>query len=134
MSRLIIETTKKREIVDITDDVRNIFHGQIHAGLLHVFVTHTTAALSTADLDPGGTDQDYLDVFEKLVLIPEGGFRHPHDPEHMPDHVLSTIIGTSVTIPVKGGELVFGTWQRIVLIEFDGPRERELHVTSVASE
>lgn len=42
------------------------------------------------------------------------------------DHILSSLIGTSLTLPVENGQLVLGTWQRIVLIEFDGPREREL--------
>ena len=88
-----------------------------------MFVTHTTAALTTADLDPG-TDQDYLDAFEKI--IPQIDFIHPHDPFHAPDHILSTLIGTSLTLPVEKGQLVLGTWQRVVLIEFNGPKKREI--------
>ncbi len=53
-------------------------------------------------------------------------FRHPHDPQHTPDHILSSLIGTAITLPVKQGKLLLGTWQRVVLVEFNGPRQREL--------
>jgi secondary thiamine-phosphate synthase enzyme len=86
---------------------------------------HTTAALTTADLDPG-TDLDMLDAFEHL--IPRLKYRHPHDPTHVPDHILSALIGTSVAVPVDKGHLVLGTWQRVILVELDGPREREVIV------
>ena len=86
-------------------------------------VLHTTAALTTADLDPG-TDLDMLDAFEHL--IPKLPYRHPHNPEHTPDHILSTLIGPSLALMVDRGLLLLGTWQRVVLVELDGPREREL--------
>lgn len=128
MAELIIETKKKREIVDITEEVNlKLKELNMENGLLNLFLTHTTAALTTADLDPGGTDQDYLEAFGKL--IPKINFRHPHNPKHMPDHILSSLIGTSLTLPFKAGKLILGTWQRIVLIEFDGPRERRVVVS-----
>jgi secondary thiamine-phosphate synthase enzyme len=96
------------------------------SGICHLSVLHTTAALTTADLDPG-TDQDMLDAFE--AMIPKLRYRHPHDPSHVPDHILSALIGTPVGVPVQRGELMLGTWQRIVLAEFDGPQERELVLT-----
>ncbi len=126
MKELIIKTTKKREVIDITDKVNGLLDGK-KDGLVNLFVTHTTAALTTADLDEGGTDLDYLDALEKI--IPKIQFRHPHDPSHMPDHILSSIIGTSLTLPVSGGELMLGTWQRVVLMEFDGPRQRRIVVS-----
>jgi secondary thiamine-phosphate synthase enzyme len=128
MIELVIKTKQKREIVDITDKVNSeIKKLGKKDGLLNLFLIHTTAALTTADLDPGGTDKDYLEAFEKL--IPKINFRHPHNPAHMPDHILSSLIGTSLTIPVKSEKLVLGTWQRIVLIEFDGPRERNIIIS-----
>ncbi|MBI4079619.1 YjbQ family protein [Candidatus Kaiserbacteria bacterium] len=128
---LNIQTNKKREVVDITDDVQRVVGKSKGDGACHLFVLHTTAALSIADLDVGGTDQDYLDAFEKIV--PRLNYRHPHDPSHMPDHILSTLIGTSLTVPVRDGSLVLGTWQRVVLFEFDGPRERQIVVQLLAS-
>ena len=124
MVKFTLNTKNKREVVDITDLVnQEISKQNFKEGVCNLFLTHTTAALTTADLDPG-TDQDYLDAFEKL--IPKLDYQHPHDPQHMPDHILSTLIGTSLNIPVENGQLVLGTWQRVVLIELDGPRERQI--------
>jgi len=89
-------------------------------------VLHTTAGLTTADLDPG-TDLDMLDAFE--AMIPKLRYRHPHNPAHVPDHILSALIGTSASVPFSGGKMLLGTWQRVVLVELDGPREREVVVT-----
>lgn len=89
-------------------------------------MAHTTATLTTADLDPG-TDLDMLDAFD--AMMPKLKYRHPHNPSHAPDHILSSIIGPSLTVPFKDGNLVLGTWQRIVLIELDGPRRRKLVIT-----
>jgi secondary thiamine-phosphate synthase enzyme len=127
MERLRIKTHKKREIIDITDVVQQQLGTK--TGVCHFTVLHTTAALTTADLDPG-TDLDMLDAFE--AIIPKLRYRHPHDPSHVPDHILSALIGTSVTQPVDKGQLVLGTWQRIVLVELDGPRDREVVVTFLA--
>jgi secondary thiamine-phosphate synthase enzyme len=125
MQQLSIKTHKKREIIDITDVVQSALKSDA-TGVCHLTVLHTTAALTTADLDPG-TDLDMLDAFE--ALIPKLRYRHPHDPNHVPDHILSALIGTSVTQPVEKGRLVLGTWQRIVLVELDGPRSRNVVVT-----
>jgi len=130
MHRIAFKTGKKREVVDITDRLEKLL-GKVSpdgSGVCHVFVLHTTAALTTADLDPG-TDLDMLDAFE--AMIPKLHYRHPHNPKHVPDHILSALIGTSVTLPFEKGEFVLGTWQRVVLIELDGPREREV-VVSIA--
>jgi secondary thiamine-phosphate synthase enzyme len=130
MRRLTIETRKKREVLDITDLVeRELKQNGSSSGLGHLFILHTTAALGTADLDPG-TDLDMLDAFE--AIVPKLAYRHPHNPAHVPDHILSTMIGTSLVLPFENRRLVLGTWQRVVLIELDGPRERELVLTITA--
>jgi len=130
MQTIIIPTQKKKQVVDITDLV-NERVGQMKPsfrGLCNVFVKHTTACITTADLDPG-TDLDMLDAFE--AMIPKLNYRHPHNPEHVGDHIMSSIIGSSVTIPVENSELVLGQWQRVVLIELDGPREREVVINLI---
>jgi secondary thiamine-phosphate synthase enzyme len=128
LQKITIKTRKKREILDLTDTVEALLHENHSqaAGVVHLFILHTTAALTTADLDPG-TDLDMLDAFE--AMIPKLRYRHPHNPAHVPDHILSSLIGTSVALPFERGQLQLGTWQRIVLIELDGPRQRELVVT-----
>lgn len=124
MHNFPIETHKQKEIIDITDVInQKIQEEKVTKGLCVLFVKHTTAALTTADLDPG-TDLDMLDAFEEI--IPKLTYRHPHNPAHVKDHILSSIIGPSVTIPIQNGELDLGTWQRVVLVELDGPRERNI--------
>jgi len=130
--RLTVTTTRPREVLDLTDRV-NALVGEagIRAGLCHLLLLHTTAALTLADLDPG-TDLDILDALTEMV--PRLRYRHPHNPAHVPNHILSALVGTSLTLPVADGRLVLGTWQRVVLIEFEGPRRREVAVTLVPSE
>lgn len=124
---LIISTSRQKQIIDITNRINNEIQKQKKSnGLCILFIKHTTAALTTADLDPG-TDLDMLDAFEEIV--PKLNYRHPHNPAHTPDHIMSSILGASVTIPVKDGKLDLGTWQRVVVVELDGPREREITIT-----
>lgn len=125
MPQITIKTRKKREVLDVTETVESLLQKN-QTGIVNLFILHTTAGLTTADLDPG-TDLDMLDAFE--AMIPKLRYRHPHNPTHVPDHILSSLIGTSVTLPFEHGHLLLGTWQRIVLIELDGPRQRELVVT-----
>lgn len=121
MKRFGIATHRKRQILDVTDQVQALLPQSTGVACLNVL--HTTAALTTADLDPG-TDLDMLDAFE--AMMPKLHYRHPHNPAHVPDHILSSLIGTALTLPVENGSLVLGTWQRIILVELDGPRHREL--------
>lgn len=123
MQKLIIRTTKKREIVDITDRVSELTGDD--ATLAHVFVMHTTAAITAMDLDPG-TDLDFLDALDEL--LPDLNYRHLHDPSHTPDHLLASIIGPDITVPCADGKILLGAWQRIVFVELDGSRERTIVV------
>src|SRR5215831_18487091 len=126
MLRLAVRTRKKREVLDLTDLLEEqLDQGNAQTGICHILVLHTTTALTTADLDPG-TDLDMLDAFE--AMMPKLRYRHPHDPSHVPDHILSALIGASVSLIVENGALVLGTWQRVVLIELDGPRQREIAI------
>jgi secondary thiamine-phosphate synthase enzyme len=125
-----IATDHKRQVIDITDQVGSVLQGK-GTGIVQVFVQHTTAAITTADLDPG-TDLDLLDALDGL--LPTLPWRHPHNPEHAPDHLLASIIGPSVSVPCRQGELLLETWQRIILIEFDGPRERTATIQHIPAE
>src|SRR6201987_1896504 len=116
MQKLKIKTHKKKEVLDITETVEKAL-GKRHSedsGICNLFILHTTVALSTADLDPG-TDLDMLDAFE--AMIPKLRYRHPHNPAHVGDNILSPLIGVSVSLPFEKNKLLLGTWQRVVLIE-----------------
>ena len=128
MKTITITTKKKDEVVDITETVENLLEEmKAPSGICVVFVAHTTCALTTADLDPG-TDLDFLNALRRI--LPHISYRHPHDPSHTPDHILSSILGPSLAIPYQDGQLLLGTWQRVILVELDGPRQRTLHVSS----
>src|SRR5579884_685263 len=123
---LNIATGQKRQVIDITKQVEaELQSGQ---GLVNIFVKHTTAAITLADLDPG-TDADILDAIS--AMTPRRKWRHPHDPSHFPDHLWSAILGPSQTVPYNGGQLQLGSWQRLILVELDGPRQRQLELTFV---
>jgi secondary thiamine-phosphate synthase enzyme len=121
--KLTVQTTAKRDIVDITDQVAEVLKGD---GVIHLFMQHTTAALTTADLDPD-TDLDYLDAL--TAMTPTGKWHHPHNPEHFPDHLWATIIGPDVSVPFHDGRLSLGSWQRIIVVELDGPRSRQIELS-----
>lgn len=129
MRRIKINTKEEKQVIDITEKLNEIIKDEgFDDGLCFITVLHTTAAVSGADLDPG-TDLDMLDAF--YGMVPDLDYRHPHNPEHVPDHILSTLVGPSANFPVENGELVLGRWQRVVLFEFDGPRERNLTINLI---
>lgn len=126
---LRIATTAEKEIVDLTDRVEAMVRrANIQEGLCALFVTHTTAALTTGEIGEG-TDEDLLKVVEEM--IPRVRFQHAHNPAHAWSHMASSILGPSLTVPVSAGKLVLGTWQSVMLVELDGPRERFVHVTLI---
>lgn len=117
-------------MLDITDRVQQcVSESGISSGLCNVFVTHTTAGLTTGE-STEGTDEDLMEVLERI--IPNIKFRHHHDPSHAPDHMISSIVGASLTIPISKGALQLGTWQSVLLVESNGPRERKIVVTVLA--
>ncbi len=124
-----VATSGKEQVVDITALVEDFLReAEQPVGVCVVFVAHTTCALTTADLDPGA-DLDLLQALRSL--LPQQRYRHPHDPAHMPDHILSSLIGPSLALPYANRRLLLGTWQRVVLVELDGPRQRTIHLAAL---
>ena len=130
MKTLTVETRREEQVVDITDTVEAFLQREAErdAGVCVVFAAHTTCAVTTADLDPG-TDLDLLQALRSM--LPKQSYRHPHDPAHAPDHILSSIIGPSVALPYAHRRLLLGAWQRVILVELDGPRPRAVHLSAV---
>ena len=128
---LKVNTSHLKQVVDLTDRLQSVIHqAGLQEGLCTVFVTHTTAAVTTGEIGEG-TEQDFLQIVEQM--IPQIRFRHAHDPSHAWSHMASSILGPSLTIPVSGGKLVLGTWQSVMLVELDGPRDRDVHVSLIPS-
>jgi secondary thiamine-phosphate synthase enzyme len=129
MIKLRISSEQAKQVIDITNQINKLLDdtfADVDSGICTLFVCHTTAALTTTDLDPE-TPVDMFDAFN--AMVPKLEYRHPHAPPHVPDHILPSLIGPALTIPVQDHELALGLWQRVVLIEFDGPRERDILVS-----
>ena len=131
-----LRTGMKLEVVDVTGDVRRIVgESGVMDGLVNLWVTHTTAALAVNEHD---TDlwEDVLSAMTRLVPV-RADYRHnakygwsPRE-QNAHAHILSCMIKPSVTVPLGNGRMRLGTWQSILFIELDGPRNRSLHVQVV---
>jgi len=121
-----VKTRSRFDSIDITDEVESRINGSIKEGVAYIFVKHTTCAIIINEAE-SGLMQDYLSWSKKLVP-PEGEFMHNIIDNNGHAHVLSSIIGNYRALPVTNGRLDLGTWQRIILLEFDGPRVRHILV------
>ena len=127
---LRVTTGHLKEVVDLTPRIQALIgRAKMREGLCTLFVAHTTAALTTGEIGEG-TEQDLLDVVEQI--IPSIRFRHAHDPSHAWSHMAASLLGPALTLPVTDGQLALGTWQSVLLVELDGPRERTVYVTLLA--
>jgi secondary thiamine-phosphate synthase enzyme len=124
-----VETGDARQCVDLTDRVRAVVkRAGVDAGLCHVMVLHSTAAVVVNEFDDPNIGKDLLSALDRAV--PEhAGWLHDRIDDNAHAHIKATLLGPSELVPVKGGDLLLGTWQRILLVELDGPRSRKLSVT-----
>ena len=128
---LRFSTRARKEVADLTDRVNSVIgKAGMQEGLCSLFLTHTTAGLTTGEMGEH-TEDDLLEVVEKM--IPRINFQHAHNPSHAWSHMASSVLGPSLTVPVSGGRLVLGTWQSVLLVELDGPKQREVHVTLISA-
>ena len=119
----------------ITDRVQSALSElpQLSSGLCHVFIQHTSASLSLNENADPDVRVDMESIFTHLVPENEPYYTHTTEgPDDMPAHAKSSIIGASVTVPVRNGRLALGTWQGIYLCEHrDRPRDRSLIITLI---
>ncbi len=115
------------QIFDLTEEVRTFLAEiGVEKGLVTVSGVGSTLGITTMEYEPGLV-QDIPELMQKL--IPEGSYHHDmtwHDGNGH-SHLRSALLGTSQTFPVVEGEVILGTWQQIVLIDFDNkPRKRQV--------
>ena len=128
MTELRIRTKVKREMIDITPRVAEIVaRAEVGEGLCSVYTPHATAAVVINENDDPNVCVDVLDALDRL--IPAGVWRHDRVDGNAASHIQAAILGPSETIPVVGGRLLLGTWQAIMLVELDGPRDRRVIVS-----
>jgi secondary thiamine-phosphate synthase enzyme len=127
---LSVSTRGDTDVVDITAEVQRVVEGAgVTEGQALVFVRGSTAAIATMEFEPGGV-HDLREMLERLIPT-RGDYEHNrlnHD-TNSHAHQRATVVGPSEAVPIAGGELATGTWQQIVLIDFDDrPRERTVVV------
>jgi len=124
---IVLETRGATEMVDITEQVAALIDGAPGAAC-HLYLRHTTAALMIATGEMG-VPEDIMDVLQ--TLTPKREYRHD-SPAHVAAHFLSALVGPSLHVPVRDGRLDLAQFQRIVLMEFEGPRRREIEARMLA--
>jgi secondary thiamine-phosphate synthase enzyme len=127
---LTVRTGSRTEFLDLTGPIQEaVRKSGVQEGLCHLFVPHTTAAVTINENADPSVKADILMVLNKIIDDKET-YRHLEG--NSPAHIKASLIGPQLTLLVSGGRLVLGTWQGIYFCEFDGPRSRRLHLKVVA--
>ena len=133
MQRISLRTERKTQLVDITGQVQAVLDGANGAAAALVDVPHTTAG---GTINEGADPLVARDLEAALQKIVDDGWpwQHVEDPDgpNAPSHVRGSLIGPQVLVPLDEGKLGLGRWQGIFFCEFDGPRDREIFVTTLA--
>lgn len=126
--RFTIKTKGQGDVIDISEKVAEAVDGaNIDSGLAVIFIPGSTAAITTIEYE-AGVISDLKKVLEKIAPAGADYKHHQRWGDRNGDaHVKSALVGTSLTVPIENSKLVLGTWQQIVLIDFDEkPRDREV--------
>jgi secondary thiamine-phosphate synthase enzyme len=128
-----LETSSPKEHVDITERVREVVRRSgARSGLCHVMVLHSTAAIVVNEHDDPNIGTDVLRALDRAVPD-HAGWLHDRIDDNAHSHIKAAILGPSELLPIRDADLVLGTWQRILLLELDGPRKRQVNVEIVQS-
>ncbi|MBS4014844.1 MAG: secondary thiamine-phosphate synthase enzyme YjbQ [Candidatus Latescibacteria bacterium] len=121
-----LSTTRRTELIDITDQVRNIIQkSKIRNGSVIIYVPHTTAAITINENYDQSVADDITNVLNRLF---PHNYRYQHSEGNADAHIKAALIGSTRTIFIEDNEILFGTWQGIFFCEFDGPRKRKVFV------
>jgi secondary thiamine-phosphate synthase enzyme len=124
MNQIEVRTGSHRQMVDITRQVAAAIEGS-GDGICHVYVPHTTAAVVINEHADPDVARDLIAAYDEM--IPKIRFAHAEG--NSDAHLMSTVLGGSVTVPVENGRLRLGTWQGIFFVELDGPRTRKVWIS-----
>jgi secondary thiamine-phosphate synthase enzyme len=124
-----VRTGQRVQLLDVTRKVAQLVErGEVADGVCHVFVPHTTAGVTINE----GADEDVArDIEAQLGRMVPKDAEFQHAEGNSDSHIKTSLVGPSVTAPVRGGKLSLGTWQAVFLCEWDGPRTRTVEVRVV---
>ena len=126
MKPITIQTTRRCEIVDITQLVAAQLPAGIAEGICHVYCPHTTAAVTVNENYDPDVKHDLLEKLDRL--IPQRESFYQHEEGNSDAHLKASLVGFSQMVPFRNGRLQLGTWQGIYFCEFDGPRSRTVRL------
>ncbi|MFB6233335.1 MAG: secondary thiamine-phosphate synthase enzyme YjbQ [Haloarculaceae archaeon] len=124
MPAFTVSTDDRLSVVDVSDRVEAALPADA-SGTATVFVRHTTAAVTVNEAEPR-LRSDFENALEGLV--PDQGWNHDQLDGNADAHVRAMLVGPSATVPLADGSLDLGTWQSVLFVECDGPRERTVRV------
>ncbi len=124
IKQFTIQTSRRNEFIDITAQIQDLVEG-ISEGVATVFVPHTTTGITINENADPAVPRDILKKLEEL--IPQQG-NYSHMEGNSDAHIKASLLGSSVRVIIKDGQLLLGTWQAIFFCEFDGPRTRKFYV------
>jgi secondary thiamine-phosphate synthase enzyme len=128
MKEFSIRTTTRTQLVNITSQVQSALTGlDPDATLVHVYVPHTTAAVVVNEAADPDVARDLAAAYQ--AMVPD--IHYAHAEGNSDSHLLATLLGSSVTLPVDSGRLRLGTWQGIFFVDLDGPRSRRVWVSTI---
>ncbi|MBW7864366.1 MAG: YjbQ family protein [Candidatus Hydrogenedentes bacterium] len=129
MLELTVESRAHTQFINLDALLRQALRdSDLADGLLHVHVPHTTAGVTINENADPDVVADMTGILERLVPW-RGNYAHAEG--NSAAHVKASLMGFSVTVPVRGGKLMLGTWQSVYFCEFDGPRRRKVWVTTM---
>ena len=127
MDTFTVQTQQRNEFVDITDQVReSLQRSGLRDGSGVIYCPHTTASITINESYDPDVVHDMLLWLNRTVPHKQPGFRHGEG--NSDSHIKASLVGSSATVIVEGGDVVLGRWQGIFFCEFDGPRTRSVHV------
>ena len=130
MQTLNVKTDQRTQLVDVTAQVQKaVASSGVAEGICYLYVPHTTAAITINESADPDVARDVEGALDRLVPV-TGPYRHSEG--NSDSHVKAALVGTSQIVFVKSGKLNLGRWQGVFFCEFDGPRDRKLHVKVLA--
>ena len=130
MQTFQVRTSARTEFIDVTRSVEEaVRQTGVGDGICIIFIPHTTAAVTINENADSSVVQDMIMELNKIVPFKD---HYRHTEGNSPSHIKASLLGCSQIVFVESGKLVLGTWQGIFFCEFDGPRDRKVHVKVIS--